>query len=78
MKNLMSRNITTIQPFYLFITGRAGVGKSFLTKILYQSLTKLFFYRNSSFDKPKYLLLSPTDVAARNIDGKQFILHYSF
>ena len=35
MKNLMSQNITRIQPLYLFITGGTGVGKSFLTKILY-------------------------------------------
>ena len=35
MKNLMSQNITSIQPLYLFITGGTGVGKSFLTKILY-------------------------------------------
>ena len=35
MKNLMLQNITSIQPLYLFITGGTGVGKSFLTKILY-------------------------------------------
>ena len=35
MKNLMSQNITSIQPLYLFLTGGTGVGKSFLTKILY-------------------------------------------
>ena len=69
MKNLLSQNITTIQPLYLFLTGGAGVGKSFLTKILYQYLTKTFSYRNSSLDKRKVLLLSPTGVAAVNIDG---------
>ena len=43
-KNLISQNITTIQPLYLFITVGAGVGKSFLTKILYQSLTKKLLF----------------------------------
>lgn len=43
VKNLMSKkNIATIQPLCLFITGGAGVPKSFLTKILYQSLAKTF------------------------------------
>ena len=64
----MSQNTTTIQPLYLFVTGDAGASKSFLTKILYQSLTKTFPYRNSSLDKPKVLLLAPTGVAAVNID----------
>ena len=63
----MSQNII-IQPLHLFITGGAGVGKSFLTKILYQPLTKAFSCRNSSLDKPKVLLLAPTGVAAVNID----------
>ena len=53
MKNVMSQNIT-IQPLHLFITGGAGIGISFLTKILYQLLTKTFSCRNSSLDKPKF------------------------
>ena len=69
MKNLISQNITTIHPLHLFTTGGEGVGKSFLTKILYQFLTKTFFYRNSSLDKPKFLLLVPTGAAAVSIDG---------
>ena len=69
MKNLMSQNITIIQPLYLFITGGTGVGKSFLTKILYQFLTKTFSYKNSSFYNPKVFLVAPTSAAAVNIDG---------
>ena len=49
MKNLMSQNITTIQSLYLFITGGAGVSKSFFTKILYQSSTKNVFLQKSLF-----------------------------
>ena len=64
----MSQNITTIQPLHLLITGGASVCKSFLTKILYQYLTKTFSYRNSSLDKPKVLDVAPTGVAAVNID----------
>ena len=54
MKNLMSRNITNIQPLYLFITGGAGVGKSFLTKILYQPLTKAFVTEISLWISQKF------------------------
>ena len=50
MKNFMSQNIATIQPLYLFVTGGAGVGKSFLTNILYQSLTKTFFLQKILFE----------------------------
>ena len=66
MKNLMSSDITTIQPLYLSITGGAGVVKLFLTKI--QSLTKTFSYKISFSDKPKVLLLAPTGVAAVTTD----------
>lgn len=43
LKNPLSQDITTLQPLFLFITGGTGVGKSFLSKILCQSLTKTFF-----------------------------------
>ena len=46
VKNLMSQDIAIIQPLHLFITGGAGVGKSFLTKMLYQSLTKHFIIKS--------------------------------
>ena len=45
VKNLSSISTCVIEPLYIFVTGNAGCGKSFLTKVLYQSLTKLF-HRN--------------------------------
>ena len=59
----------SIDSLHIFITGNAGYGKSFLTKVLSQSLTKTFSYRNSGLEKPKVLLLAPTGVASINIDG---------
>ena len=58
MKNFMSQNIATIQPLYLFVTGGAGVGKSFLTNILYQSLTKTFFLQKILFGLTKSFISS--------------------
>ena len=58
-----------IEPLHIFLTGNAGCGKSFLTKVLYQSLSEAFSYRNSELEKAKVLLLAPTDVGAINIGG---------
>ena len=60
---------TAIDPLHIFLTGNAGCGKSFLTKVLYQSLSKTFSYRNSELEKAKVLLLAPTGVAAINMGG---------
>ena len=57
-----------VKPLYIFLTGDAGCGKSFLIKLMYQSLTKVFSYGNVSLDKAKVLFMSPTAVAAINID----------
>ena len=42
VKNLSSMSQSAIDPLYIFLMGNAGCGKPFLTKILYQSLTKTF------------------------------------
>ena len=59
-----------VLPLHLFVTGDAGVGKSFLLNLLYDHLTKLFSYRNP--DKAKVLKLAPTGVAAIKIKGETF------
>ena len=53
---------------YIFVTGDAGCGKSFLIKIMYQALIKVFSYGNVSLDKAKVLFMAPTGVATINID----------
>ena len=71
-QNVKSRSALSrqnLEPLYIFLTGNAGCGKSFLMKVLYQSLTKTLSYGNVSVDKPKVLLMAPTGVAAVNIDG---------
>ena len=55
-----------MEPLYIFLTGDAGSGKSFLIKVMYQSLTKVFSY--VSLDKAKVLLMACTGGAAINID----------
>ena len=69
VNKLFSLAPTAIVPLHNFLTGNAGCGKSFLTKVLYQSLFKTFSYRNSESEKAKVLLLAPTGVGAINIGG---------
>ena len=71
-KKIKARNCNkkvSVDPLWLFITGRAGVGKSLLMKTICMFLTKTFNLYSGSPDKPKVLILSPTGVAAFNING---------
>ena len=51
------------------------VAKLFLTKLMYQALTKTLLYQSSSVEKPKVLLMATTSVAAVNI--KNTALHFA-
>ena len=53
----------------LFVTGGAGVGKSYLMKTIFEALTKILNFHAGSPDKIKVLKIAPTGVAAINIDG---------
>ena len=68
MKNLSSKTIKNIKPFYIFLTGGAGVGKSHLIKTIYMSISKVLMYKGGHPEKPSILLLAPTGVAAINTD----------
>ena len=69
VKNSSSVLTCVIEPFHIFLTGNSGCGKSFLTKVLYQSQAKTFSYWNPDLDKPEVLLLAPSGLASVNIDG---------
>ena len=69
IKNLSVGLPSEILPFYIFLTGGAGVGKSHLIKTIFMSMTKLLLRHGGSPNKPRVLLLAPTGVAAINING---------
>ena len=69
LKNLFLLEPTAIDSLYIFLTGNAGCGKSFLREVLYQSLFKTFSFRNSELEKTRVVLLVPTVVAPINIVG---------
>ena len=53
----------------LFLKGNAGCGKSFLMRVIYQSLTKTLSYGSTLVEKSKALLMGLTGVVGINIDG---------
>ncbi|CAB4004954.1 Hypothetical predicted protein [Paramuricea clavata] len=62
---------TSDNPFYCFLSGGAGVGKSHVTKCLYQAALKYYNNRaGDDFHQVKILMLAPTGKAAYNIKGK--------
>ena len=61
---------TSDKPFYYFLSGGAGVGKSHLVKCLYQAALKYYNSRaGEDFNDVKILLLAPTGKAAFGIQG---------
>jgi hypothetical protein len=60
------------EPFYHFVTGGAGTGKSLLINVLYQGLIRLLDDGGLDRDreKPSVLLCAPTGMAAFNISGQ--------
>ena len=56
---------TSEKPFYCFLSGGGGVGKSHLTKSIYQAALKYYNSRQGEdFHQVKILLLAPTGKAA--------------
>jgi len=61
---------TSDKPFYSFLSGGAGVGKSWLVKALYQAALKYYNHNaGEDFHDIKVLLLAPTGKASYNIKG---------
>ena len=58
------------EPFYCFLSGGAGVGKSHVTKALYQGALKYYNTKlGINFTETQVLMLAPTGKAAYNIKG---------
>ena len=61
---------------HIFLTGNAGCGKSFLMRVICQSLAKTLSYGSTLVNKPKALLMAPTGGEGINTDGKT--IHTTF
>ncbi|VDI33111.1 Hypothetical predicted protein [Mytilus galloprovincialis] len=67
--NVVHQIKTSDKPVYHFLSGGAGVGKSFVTKALYQMILKFYKRSGDDFTTPKVLLMAPTGKAAYHING---------
>ena len=56
-------------PFHLFLSGSGGCGQSHLIKTEFHAVNKVFLYRSGDPSNPKVSLLTPTGVAANNINN---------
>lgn len=68
--NVVHQIKTSDKPVVYFLSGGAGVGKSFVTKARYQMILKFYNRRpGDDFTTPKVLLVAPTGKAAYHING---------
>lgn len=56
-------------PFFCFLTGGAGTGKSHTIKAAFQSLIRQYRANPSEETSPEILIVSFTGIAAHNVDG---------
>ena len=68
-QSLNPHTFEKIKSLHVFLTGNARFGKSFLMKVIYQSLTKALSYGVAVIEKPKVLLMTLKGVAAIQVDG---------
>lgn len=54
-------------PFYVFVSGGAGVGKSFLTKAI---VAYLQLFTSKTLNTNPVVVCAPTGTAANNINGE--------
>ena len=63
-------------PFYIFLSGSGGVGKTFTINTIYQGLIRALRTPGQDPSKPTVLLTASTGKAASNINGTT--LHSAF
>ena len=57
-------------PFYLYIAGQAGIGKTFLMKTLNEAAKIVFMRSGDDLNKQSVVVLSPTASAAKLVNGE--------
>ena len=66
------------RPFYLFLTGNAGTGKSFLVRVLIDAIKHISIKAGDELRKPPLIVMAPTAAAACIIGGKTIDSALSF
>lgn len=66
----LHRTKTTTEPFYFFLSGEAGAGKTHVLKTIYQALVRYFdSVPGENPDDIKVVIAAPTGKAAYNVHG---------
>jgi Cdc6-like AAA superfamily ATPase len=72
----LNKSMDIHMPLYLFLTGGAGIGKTFTSKVLFQMLIQIYDAHNTIDPlKPKGLILAYTGKVAYNAGGTT--IHYA-
>ena len=66
----------TSKPFQIFLSGGAGVGKSFLITVITEYLKRTLWYPNQNLDQLSVLVTVSAWKAARGVNG--ITLHFVF
>ena len=66
---MISSNIDE-RPVYLFLTGNAGTGKSFLVNVLIEAIKHIRIKPWDELSKPPVIVMAPTATAAYIVGGK--------
>ena len=64
------------KPFQIFLSGGAGIGKSFLIKAITEYFKRVLRYPNQNLDQPSVLVTASAGKAATGING--ITLHSAF
>ena len=62
-------DVSSNDPFYLYIAGEAGTGKSYLLRLMIEFVNRLPKRSGQELDKPVSITIAPTGVAAYLVDG---------
>lgn len=73
MSMVLSHTSRKPEPFHIFLTGGAGVGKSFLVRTIVQTVDRLLA-RNNQVQDTHGLVCTPTGAAAYNMTGPTVML----
>ena len=57
-----------VEPIHIFLSGSGGTVKSHLVKVICNAISKTLLYHCKDPEKPRVLLLGPTEISVVNID----------
>ena len=66
-KDYVKHDGHNVEPMHIFLSGRKGISKTHLVKVIYNAISKRLLYQCKHPEKSRVLLLGPTAISAVNI-----------